>query len=667
MSNIAFDLEVFKKVAALVTPPGDPKIAALGAIGPDLYQYVPISNALSTQLVDAVDKAINSLTPAQIQAMTVPAVDLNPILSNPTLSIELFEKPLMAAYSVLFSSVVVPFWELFQRDVDLLNQLQTAADSQNSNALKNLAGQTGQLTNDAATLKGLVPALLAVVGASTTIAAIPPSIESTQPGATPWLPLANRLFEFLRWHRTDIFARNLVNSADSSANDDLKAYAYGHLCHFAASVTGKPFINNIVGGPYRTHWWRNRLVSNFVDAWTFGRYETPAMMSGDTPTPAYTSPSWANINVANLQDRFNVAGLSAPAGKLPDAVNAVATGNLGSLPQQFPSDLANYINQTITDSYPAALLPKLPPDMAFAPERVQEAFVGLFAVVWFMTSGFGPMTPLQLGSAPSTCTSQPSWVGNGPPPSPQQSGPSGGATATGVVLSILALLSFLFQNWPAGVAAVVGAIAAFASGGSIDWDQLGCNIFWLRNELLQAQLALADGLAKSGLGYPQPDKLGTTDSNGMVHPAVDGSPNGGMPLTKSSPGGDSPAVAMPPYPHQLDASVGGFADLNFFKFPQTPVETPITTSLPLGPGYAEQIVDLSGLQNGGMLASHGFPTDNVFFGDAVANAQQVIADHAKTLPPFNLDADRGYGWKAWDPAVSTFPGNGQVNNPKQEA
>jgi len=36
------------------------------------------------------------------------------------------------------------------------------------------------------------------------------------------------------------------------------------------------------------------------------------------------------------------------------------------------------------------------------------------------------------------------------------------------------------------------------------------------------------------------------------------------------------------------------------------------------------------------------------------------------LPPYNLDADRGYGWKTWNPQVGTFPGSGQVNNPKEE-
>ena len=213
---------------------------------------------------------------------------------------------------------------------------------------------------------------------------------------------------------------------------------------------------------------------------------------------------------------------------------------------------------------------------------------------------------------------------------------------------------------------MVGAIAAFTSGGGIDWDQLACNLFWLRKGMLDASNALVDGLVKAGLAYPAPAKLGTVDANGVTHPAVDMTPNFGMPLTKSN-SSDLAGVAGPlPYPHQLDTTNGGFADLNFAAFPPSAAETPQTTNLPLPPCYADRVIDGSGLVNGGMLVDGVFPSTNKFFGDAVANAQQLIADQAQKLPPYNLDADRGYGWKTWNPQVGTFPGSGQVNNPKEE-
>jgi hypothetical protein len=86
MSNVAFDLEVFKLVAAAVPPPGNATFAALGSIGPDLYQYIPISSKLSDALDVQIQKAIESLTPAQITAhiaaKTVPEIDFSPIIGD---------------------------------------------------------------------------------------------------------------------------------------------------------------------------------------------------------------------------------------------------------------------------------------------------------------------------------------------------------------------------------------------------------------------------------------------------------------------------------------------------------------------------------------------------------------------------------------------------------
>jgi hypothetical protein len=651
MSNIAFDLEVFRQVANAVSIPGDAKYAALGSIGPDLYQYLPVSRDLS----DALDKAVQKAIDAGFQPNTPPVVDFTDIKNNATLAREMFEKPLMSAYSVLFRRLVVPFWPIMQRDNDLLNQLQAAANAQDGDAVKALASSVDQLTADADELKKIVNEALGVTGAIGPLVAIPPAIEATGAQAKPWFPMTNRLFEFLRWHHTGLFTQNLVKKADTA---EKKAYAYGFMCHVAASVTGKPFVNNIVGGHYRTHWWRNRLVSNFVDAWTYGRYTTPATMSGDTPSLPYAS--WSSICAANLQERFNVAAFSAPAGDLPEAIKAVATGDLGTLPDKLPKDLADYIQAAIEDTHKPALRPA-----GFTPEAIQQAFVGLYAVVWFMTSGFGPMAPFDLGPAPASCTTPPDWVtGGGSPPSPQPSGPSTTDTVCGVLLAILAVVLFIFGAWVAGVAAVVGAILEFTAGGDMDWDQLACNLYWLRKGLLDAQNALVDGLVKSALAYPQPAKLGTVDVNGVVHPAVDMTANGGVPLTKSMPS-ESKWSPVPVFPHQLDTSSAGVADLNFASFPMTPLESPGTMNFPLQPCYADAVIDGSGVQNGGMLVDAPFPGANLFFGDAVSNAQQLIADQATKLPNYNLDADRGYGWKCWNPMLNTFPGSGSVS-PKEE-
>lgn len=46
----------------------------------------------------------------------------------------------------------------------------------------------------------------------------------------------------------------------------LQAFALGWMTHCATDVTGHPFVNEKVGGPWRLHWMRHHLVENHMDA-----------------------------------------------------------------------------------------------------------------------------------------------------------------------------------------------------------------------------------------------------------------------------------------------------------------------------------------------------------------------------------------------------------------
>ena len=57
---------------------------------------------------------------------------------------------------------------------------------------------------------------------------------------------------FLHWKKTGSFVRNLLDKADATGDARLKAYAYGYLIGYSCRVTASPYINSIVGGPFRT-------------------------------------------------------------------------------------------------------------------------------------------------------------------------------------------------------------------------------------------------------------------------------------------------------------------------------------------------------------------------------------------------------------------------------
>ncbi len=73
-------------------------------------------------------------------------------------------------------------------------------------------------------------------------------------------------FDMLHYRWTGKFAANLVNSAKY---DVQIAYAFGYLTHIATDVIGHGYVNQIVGGPYRMHMQRHATVENYIDSWKF--------------------------------------------------------------------------------------------------------------------------------------------------------------------------------------------------------------------------------------------------------------------------------------------------------------------------------------------------------------------------------------------------------------
>jgi len=76
-------------------------------------------------------------------------------------------------------------------------------------------------------------------------------------------------FDMLHYRYTGQFSANLIEAA---ANDRQKAFAYGYMSHIAADVVGHPYVNVIVGSPYRLNVQRHVTAENFQDVWKYNRY-----------------------------------------------------------------------------------------------------------------------------------------------------------------------------------------------------------------------------------------------------------------------------------------------------------------------------------------------------------------------------------------------------------
>ncbi len=78
-------------------------------------------------------------------------------------------------------------------------------------------------------------------------------------------------FDMLHYRRTGRFARELVNSARTGSARQ-RAYAFGYLSHVSTDVVGHGFVNQVVGAPYRLNVQRHVTVENYMDVWAYNRY-----------------------------------------------------------------------------------------------------------------------------------------------------------------------------------------------------------------------------------------------------------------------------------------------------------------------------------------------------------------------------------------------------------
>jgi hypothetical protein len=107
--------------------------------------------------------------------------------------------------------------------------------------------------------------------------------------------------DMLHYRKTSQFGRSLwelalareasgqpTPAAAKADADKLRAYALGYITHLAADTTGHPFVNEKCGGPFRTHWQRHHLVENHMDAQTYDDDALSHPHTNHSGDPIYT-------------------------------------------------------------------------------------------------------------------------------------------------------------------------------------------------------------------------------------------------------------------------------------------------------------------------------------------------------------------------------------------
>jgi hypothetical protein len=70
--------------------------------------------------------------------------------------------------------------------------------------------------------------------------------------------------DLLHYRKTGQFASALLRNAAGRAE---RSYALGYMTHVGGDVCGHPFINALVGGPFRNHAYRHLVLETLADTW----------------------------------------------------------------------------------------------------------------------------------------------------------------------------------------------------------------------------------------------------------------------------------------------------------------------------------------------------------------------------------------------------------------
>lgn len=494
------------------------------------------------------------------------------------------------------------------------------------------------------------------------------------------LPSEWRARDTLHDSRTGQFLQELRRRATDSGDRQLLAFAQGATVAYAACLCGNPFVNSVVGGPYRNHWWRHRWVGNYIDAWVWGyvgkRRELRAAgqeivftSSGRVPRPLLRT--WHNVCAAELQKRITFGGVSA-------------TSILGSIGAGTP--LAASLPTKLVDlwlaSYAATYGPP-PPTSGVDAAGVQSAYSLTWLTLWVATSAefLGDNPPDQI-NLPDSCGPTPDWVGvDGsvvlpggsvvtPPPAPTGS-PSVAEIASAIAAALFAIVNYAIGNIAAGTALLASAIALLDDATPPDWDALHCHSEWVAVYLANFQNAMRDLLVAAGLAPPYTTQLAHNEI--ALNPALGGlvvPPTAALNTCRSRSDDDYPRSVWRPltsswtlepsepaeFNHQLayPASVWPSHFVDGFNFVATgPGGGPPFTSTQTNPlamrngtptvlSKEEWDSRLATVTGGGTL-------DIGTFGNAVDVANALIDADVSTTPylDWDLDNDRGLGWPTW--------------------
>lgn len=413
---------------------------------------------------------------------------------------------------------------------------------------------------------------------------------------------------------------------------DLERYVLGYASHIATDVVGHPFVNTITGGPYRTHWHRHKLVENWIDAYArnYADYRDSRSL----------------IRCLDLQrDETYVA--NAISGSY---YHKLVTFPRGRMPDKLEDLLLKAMDQTYSGMTHPPFFNKGDLDSTYR-----------LWLKWFTRAtsiGDGQRPPFVPPPGTATTTLINDYV-SGLPSFPSSASPPSGSPSLASILAALAA----FAKW---VAETIAYTAQWAVTHAIDivtlpYTEALATAKWLLYQIQKGIFEVYDSLrfklVLAGYLFPEPRDLAKWPwgmsllNTSYVHLNGGVSPNfTTFPLTQETHGHIGTTEHHLAYPDPLPGVVMETDHAEpmpkpfYGWFPEVFISVPHgfnTATYPLydarepyGPPDSTHEIDAA-------------TWNTTQFGSAIDFSADLIRDRLENLPNFNLDGDRGYGWKTW--------------------
>jgi hypothetical protein len=438
-------------------------------------------------------------------------------------------------------------------------------------------------------------------------------------------------FDMLHYRKTGEFAKNLVDIA-SNGTPKQRAYAYGYLSHITGDVVGHAFVNQVVGGPYRLASQRHVVVESFMDVSAIFKHDGTSI-NATLKDKLQFPENFEHLDDEVIDLLFNAFKTTYTApNSHPQLVNVIKNGG------SFTQDSGYLSKQQIKDTYEICYK-IIDITKSMRVERPTEPFPNALEFLDSVLDNFIDhiTDPPEIDFSTGSC----SWSD---------------ALSFGITSSSRQCYSEAFENLDDFISQIAETIVWGLKSVFALIDLLSSALLVMSLEvffaiLYKIQLLMYDlyqtlrhTLALEGFITPEPEDLNNSHEENLTIPQLDPREPGSYPifrdkskshLTITFDGSEKPKTRPDFYPRFITT-------LNSFIF-----EKPFNFDILKLYANSESIEETVNLYRGFLTIGNAVDFTSWVIENAIDESSEE--DIKKIVyTNWNLDADRGYGYKTWE-------------------